>query len=49
MEVNSMSKRKAQKRCFLFFKHKIEWKKGFGFKCKRCGKTPQQIRLEGGK
>jgi hypothetical protein len=33
------------KRCFLFFKHKIVELKGFGYRCERCGKTPQQIRL----
>lgn len=41
-----MGKKGAHKRCFLFFRHKIVWRKGFGHRCERCGKTPQQIRLE---
>ena len=29
--------------CFLWFKHKVKYKKGQGFKCVRCGKTLKMI------
>lgn len=33
------ARKKPKKRCFIFFKHKFAYQKGFGVRCVRCGRT----------
>lgn len=40
------NKQKKNKRCFLWLRHKIVYKKGFGYRCKYCGKPPSQLKGE---
>lgn len=40
------SKRKKNARCFLWLRHKIIYKAGYGYRCKYCGKPPSQLKGE---
>lgn len=40
------SKYKKNKRCFLWLRHEIIYIKGFGYRCKHCGKPPSQLKGE---
>ena len=33
-------------RCFLWIRHKIVYIKGYGYRCKYCGKSKSQIEKE---
>nr|DAW96140.1 MAG TPA: hypothetical protein [Bacteriophage sp.] len=33
-------------RCWLWFKHKVVHVKGFGYRCKWCGRTAQELRKD---
>lgn len=39
----SKNKRKKNKRCLLWLRHKIVYKKGFGYRCKYCNQTYSQL------
>lgn len=38
----------ASAKCGNWFKHRIHYVNGFGYRCKYCGITKQQARLNGG-
>lgn len=35
---------KKKDKCFLWFKHKIVYIKGHGWRCKYCGKSKSQLK-----
>lgn len=35
---------KKNKRCFLWFRHKIVYIKGYGYRCKHCGKPASYLK-----
>lgn len=37
-------KEKKSERCFLMLKHKIVYVKGYGYRCKYCGKPKSQLK-----
>ena len=39
-------KQKKNKRCFLWLRHEIIYIKGFGYRCKHCGKPPSELKGE---
>ena len=44
-QVFVMDNNKKMKRCFLWVRHKIIYIKGFGYRCKHCGKTKSQLKM----
>ena len=42
-QVFIMENNKKLGRCFLWFRHKIVYIKGYGYRCKHCGKPVSEL------